>query len=77
MKNIKKDKTMQNPGIQLELPNLNTYKFLISGNETDFYNDAPNKKINMAFHSKASTNRGAIELDVCDMLRAKTNKSFI
>lgn len=44
MKNIKKDKTMQNPGIQLELPNLNTYKFLISGNETDFYNDATNKK---------------------------------
>ena len=44
MKNIKKDKTMQNPEIQLELPNLNTYKFLISGNETDFYNDATNKK---------------------------------
>ena len=44
MKNIKKDKTMQNHEIQLELPNLNTYKFLITGNETDFYNDAPNKK---------------------------------
>ena len=35
---------MQNPEIQLELPNLNTYKFLITGNATDFYNDAANKK---------------------------------
>ena len=44
MTNLKKDKMMQNPEIQLELPNLNNYKFLITGNETDFYNDAPNKK---------------------------------
>ena len=44
MENIKKDKTMQDPEIQLELPKLNTYKFLITGNETDFYNDAANKK---------------------------------
>jgi len=44
MTNLKKDKMMQNPEIQLELPNLNTYKFLITGNETDFYNDAANKK---------------------------------
>ena len=44
MENIKKEKTMQNPEIQLELPNLNTYKFLITGNETDFYNDAENQK---------------------------------
>tara|TARA_B100000989_G_scaffold203106_1_gene153694 strand:- start:1997 stop:2134 length:138 start_codon:yes stop_codon:yes gene_type:complete len=44
MKNIKKDKTMQNPEIQLELPNLNTYKFIITGHETDFYNDASNIK---------------------------------
>ena len=44
MKNIKKDKTMQKPELQLELPNLNTYKFLITGNETDFYNDVANKK---------------------------------
>ena len=35
------------------------------------------KKINMAFYLKASINRGVIELDVCDMLKAKTNKSFI
>tara|TARA_B100001079_G_scaffold96249_1_gene82616 strand:+ start:648 stop:785 length:138 start_codon:yes stop_codon:yes gene_type:complete len=44
MENIKKEKTMQNPEIQLELPNLNTYKFLVTGNETDFYNDAENQK---------------------------------
>ena len=35
---------MRNPEIQLELPNLNTYKFIIADNETDFYNDAYNKK---------------------------------
>ena len=35
---------MQNPEIQLELPNLNTYKFLVTGNETDFYIDAANQK---------------------------------
>ena len=44
MENIKKEKIMQNPEIQLELPNLNTYKFLVTGNETDFYNDAANQK---------------------------------
>ena len=44
MENIKKEKTMQNPEIQLELPNLNTYKFLVTGNETDFCNDAANQK---------------------------------
>ena len=44
MKNSKKDITMRNPEIQLELPNLNTYKFIIADNETDFYNDAYNKK---------------------------------
>ena len=44
MENIKKEKTMQNPEIQLELTNLNTYKFLVTGNETDFYNDAANQK---------------------------------
>ena len=44
MENIKKEKTMQNPEIQLELPNLNTYKFLVTGNESDFYNDAENQK---------------------------------
>jgi len=44
MENIKKEKTMQNPEIQLELPNLNTYKFLVTGNQTDFYNNAENQK---------------------------------
>ena len=44
MKNSKKEITMRNPEIQLELPNLNTYKFLVTSNETDFYNDAANQK---------------------------------
>ena len=44
MKNPKKEITMRNPEIQLELPNLNTYKFIIADNETDFYSDEVDQK---------------------------------
>ncbi len=44
MKNSKKDFTMRNLEIQLELPNLNTYKFIIADNETDFYSDGVDRK---------------------------------
>ena len=44
MKNSKKDFTVRNPEIQLELPNLNTYKFIIADNETGFYSDGVDQK---------------------------------
>ena len=44
MKNSKKDFTIRNLEIQLELPNLNTYKFIIADNETDFYSDGVDRK---------------------------------
>tara|TARA_Y100000766_G_C18441912_1_gene381745 strand:- start:49 stop:174 length:126 start_codon:yes stop_codon:yes gene_type:complete len=40
MKYFEKEKSMQRPEIQLELPNINTYKFIASKNETEFYNYA-------------------------------------
>tara|TARA_Y200000002_G_scaffold142887_1_gene118057 strand:+ start:984 stop:1109 length:126 start_codon:yes stop_codon:yes gene_type:complete len=40
MTNLVKEKPMQKPEIQLELPNLNTYKFIASKNETEFSNHA-------------------------------------
>ena len=40
MKYFEKERSMQRPEIQLELPNINTYKFIASKNETEFYNYA-------------------------------------
>ncbi|MDC2982728.1 hypothetical protein OAZ81_00400 [Pseudomonadota bacterium] len=40
MKYLAKERSMQRPEIQLELPNINTYKFIASKNETEFYNHA-------------------------------------
>ena len=40
MTNLEKERSMQKPEIQLELPNINTYKFIASKNETEFYNYA-------------------------------------
>ena len=37
MKYFEKEKSMQRPEIQLELPNINTYKFIASKNEMQFY----------------------------------------
>ena len=40
MKYLEKEKSMQRHEIQLELPNINTYKFIASKNEMEFYNCA-------------------------------------
>jgi len=40
MKYLAKERSMQRPEIQLELPNINTYKFIASKNEMEFYNHA-------------------------------------
>ena len=40
MKYFEKERSMQRPEIQLELPNINTYKFIASKNETEFCNYA-------------------------------------
>ncbi len=40
MTNLVKEKPMQKPEIQLELPNIHTDKFIASKNETEFYNHA-------------------------------------
>ena len=40
MTNLEKERPMQKPEIQLELPNINTYKFIAAKNETEFYNYA-------------------------------------